>query len=256
MAYRQCHIEQLDLTNACLHASIKDAVLIIIPEGFPGENEVAILRQAGYGTKQGARRFYDHTTTTLNSIGLKTSPSEPCLFRYLGPEGACFVLVYVDDSLLGGDKAAVEKIKNELKQKFQCKFQIPADFLGMDIQINSPGDIELSMRTFSKKMIDTLQIKDNVRANIYTPGRTDCKITKPNDDDKTNADDKDDGTYRSKVGSLTQLADYVPTLRRGLRYKGVIPSPFLSNTSGPIPPPTSSTPCKTNRPRYPPFPIH
>ena len=75
----------------------------------------------------------------------------------------------------------------------------------MDIQINSPGDIELSMRTFSKKMIDTLQIKDNVRANIYTPGRTDCKITKSNDDDKTNADDKDDGTYRSKVGSLNWL---------------------------------------------------
>jgi hypothetical protein len=104
-----------------------------------------MLRQAGYGTKQGARRFYDHTTDTLNSIGLQTSPSEPCLFRHLGKEGACFVLVHVDDSLLGGDKAAVEKIKNELKHKFQCKFQVPVDFLGMDIKINSPDDIELSM---------------------------------------------------------------------------------------------------------------
>jgi hypothetical protein len=141
MACRQCHVEQLDLTNACLHASIKDVVLIIIPEGFPGENEVDILRQAGHGTKQGARRFYDHTTTTLNSIGLKTSPSEPCLFRHLGPEGACFALACVDDSLLGGDEAAVEKIKKELQQKFRCKFQIPVDFLGMDITINSPGDI-------------------------------------------------------------------------------------------------------------------
>jgi hypothetical protein len=205
MANRQCHIEQLNLTNACLHASIKDTALIIIPEGFPGENEIAILRQAGCGTKQGARRFYDHTTTTLNSIGLKNSPSEPCLFRCLGPEGACFALAHVDGSLLGGDKAAVEKIKNELKQKFQCKFQIPVDFLGMDVKINSPGDIELSMRTFSKKMIDTLQTQDNVRANIYTPGRTGCKITKPNDDDKTNTDNKDDGTCRSKVGSLNWL---------------------------------------------------
>ena len=75
----------------------------------------------------------------------------------------------------------------------------------MDIKILSPGEIELSMRTFSKKMIDALQINDNVRANIYTPGRTDCKIIKSNDDDKTNADDKDDGTYRSKVGSLNWL---------------------------------------------------
>ena len=92
---------------------------------------------------------------------------------------------------------AVEKIKQALKTRFQCKFQIPADFLGMDIKIHSPGDIELSMRTFSKKMVDNLNINDNVRANVYTPGRTDCKITKSDDDDKTNADDKDDGTYRS-----------------------------------------------------------
>jgi hypothetical protein len=206
MARRSYHVEQLDLTNAYLHASIKDMVLIIIPEGFPGENEVAILRQAGYGTKQGSRRFYDHTTDTLNSIGLITCPSEPCLFRYLGEEGACFVLVYVDDSLLGGDKRAVEKIKAELKTKFQCKFQTPEDFLGMDIKIHSPGHIELSMRSFSKKMVDTLNIKDNVRAHIYTPGRTDCKIIKPTDGDKVeHAQDKDDGQYRSKVGSLNWL---------------------------------------------------
>ena len=99
----------------------------------------------------------------------------------------------------------MEKIKNALKTKFQFKFQVPEDFLGVDIKIHSPGDIELSMRTFSKKMIDALQINDNARANIYTPGRTDCKIIKSNDDDKTNADDKDDGTHRSKVGSLNWL---------------------------------------------------
>ena len=150
MAKREHHVEQLDLTNACLHASIKDMVLITIPEGFLGENEVAIPRQAGRGTKQGARRFCDHTTDALNSIGLQTCPSEPCLFRRLEKEGARFVLIYVDDSLLGGDKAAVEKIKNELKTKFQCKFQVPVDFLGVGVMINSPGDIELSMRTFSK----------------------------------------------------------------------------------------------------------
>jgi hypothetical protein len=181
MAKRRCHIEQLDLTNAGLRASIKDVALIIIPEGRPGENEVATLRQAGYDTKQGARRFYDHTTGTLNSIGLQTSPSEPCLFRCLGKEGACFVLARVDGSLLGGDKAAVEKIKSELKKKFQCKFQIPTNFLGMDIKIRSPGDIGLSMRTFSKKMTDAPNINDDARANIHAPGRTDYKIIKSNE---------------------------------------------------------------------------
>jgi hypothetical protein len=56
-AARKYHMEQLDLTNAYLHAPIKDKIYIIIPEGFPGEGEVARLDKAAYGTKQGARRF-------------------------------------------------------------------------------------------------------------------------------------------------------------------------------------------------------
>jgi hypothetical protein len=56
-AARKYHMVQLDLTNAYLHAPIKDKVYIIIPEGFPGQGEVARLDKAAYGTKQGARRF-------------------------------------------------------------------------------------------------------------------------------------------------------------------------------------------------------
>jgi hypothetical protein len=57
VAKRKHHVEQLDLTNARSRASIKDTALIIIPEGFPGENEVATLRQAGYGTKTGSTQI-------------------------------------------------------------------------------------------------------------------------------------------------------------------------------------------------------
>jgi hypothetical protein len=56
-AYRKWDMIQLDLTNAYLHAPIQDVVYIIIPPGFPGEGDVDILKNAAYGTKQGARRF-------------------------------------------------------------------------------------------------------------------------------------------------------------------------------------------------------
>ena len=58
-------------------------VYIIISEGFEGQGQIARLRKAAYGTKQGARRFYDHTALTLAKIGLKQCPNEPCLFRYI-----------------------------------------------------------------------------------------------------------------------------------------------------------------------------
>jgi hypothetical protein len=73
---------QLDFTNAYLHAPIKDKVYIIVPEGFQGQGEVARLDKAAYGTKQGARRFYDHSASTLKDIiGMIQCPYEPCLFR-------------------------------------------------------------------------------------------------------------------------------------------------------------------------------
>ena len=68
-AFRQYQLVQLDLTNAYLHAPIQDVVYIYVPEGFPHAGEIARLRKAAYGTKQGARRFYDYTVIILTQIG-------------------------------------------------------------------------------------------------------------------------------------------------------------------------------------------
>ncbi len=70
-AARKYNMVQLDLTNAYLHAPIKDKVYIIVSEGFPGQGEVARLDKAAFGTKQGARRFYDPSASTLKEIGMR-----------------------------------------------------------------------------------------------------------------------------------------------------------------------------------------
>jgi hypothetical protein len=108
----------MGLTNAYLHADIKDVVLISIPDNFPGAGEVALLEKGLYGTKQGSRRFYDHTDQVFKTIGLKPCPNEPCICRRLNDDGACFVLLYVDDALLTGDRTTVQ-------QHFKCKFHAP-----------------------------------------------------------------------------------------------------------------------------------
>ncbi len=78
-AFRQWEMIQLDLTNAYLHAPIQDIVYIYIPDGFPGAGEIALLQKAAYGTKQGARRFYDFTIQVFKQIGLTTCPNDPPL---------------------------------------------------------------------------------------------------------------------------------------------------------------------------------
>jgi hypothetical protein len=113
-AYRRYEIVQLDLTNAYLHAPMKDVVYIYIPDGFPGEGEIARLDKAAYGTKQGARRFYDFSAETLIKIGMKQCTIEPCLFRFNpSKDEECFLLQYERDK--SSDKTVTTQIEQALQ---------------------------------------------------------------------------------------------------------------------------------------------
>jgi hypothetical protein len=203
-AYRKWDMIQLDLTNAYLHAPIQDIVYIVVPEGFPGAGEIALLQKAAYGTKQGTRWFYDFTVKVLTQIGLHACPNGPGLFRYLYQDSVCFLLQYVDDALISGDTKAIEQLQKQMKKYLQCKFEKPKDFLGLDITHPEPGELTLSMTTFTSKMCDILNLEDNLFGDVLTPGRTDKKV---NRDDQHEPDDK----YCSFVGTLNWLS-------MGLRY--------------------------------------
>ncbi len=131
-------------------------------------------------------------------------PNDPGLYRYLYKDSVCFVLQYVDDALIAGEQLAVDCLKKELGKYFQCKFAAPKDFLGLDLDIQQPGDIKLSMRSFTSKMQQVMEINDPFPGEVATPGRTDKKINRL---DEHQANDK----YRSHVASLNWLT-------MGLRY--------------------------------------
>ncbi len=126
---------------------------IYIPEGFSDEGEIARLDKAAFGTKQGARRFYDFSAETLIKTGMKQCTIEPCLFRFnRSKDEECFLLQYYDDSLIAGTKEAIRQLQHKLNKHFKCKFQKPKDFLGMDIEHKALGQITLSMRNYNKHL--------------------------------------------------------------------------------------------------------
>ncbi len=213
-AFREYEMTQLDLTNAYLHAPIVDVVYIIIPERFDGAGQIARLRKAAYGTKQGARRFYDHTALTLAKIGLTQCPNEPCLFRYIHAGEECYLLQYVDDSLISGTPKALKHLQEQLKKYFKCKFIKPKDFLGLDLTHKEPGEITLSMETFSTKMEQVLAIKDTFPGDVFIPGRKDKKIIRGENIEENKE-------YRSHVGTLNWLC-------MGVRYDVVYTTKELS----------------------------
>ncbi len=94
---------------------------------------------------------------------------------------------------------AIEDLKAKLKKNFKCKFQMPKDFLGIDIEHTKLGEIRLSMRTFTTKMVDALDLpKETLKYPIITLGKTDKKIVRDQDPENNEK-------YRSHVGALNWL---------------------------------------------------
>jgi hypothetical protein len=71
---RACYACAGDSKNARLHSKLKGLIFIVIPEGFPGAGEIAILRKASCGTKQGTRCYCDLFADTLKALGLTQCP--------------------------------------------------------------------------------------------------------------------------------------------------------------------------------------
>ena len=63
----------------------------------------------------------------------------------------------------------------------------------MDIENKALGEITLSMSTFTEKLPQAFDLKDNVWGGLQTPGRTDKKIVRGQDPEKNEQ-------YRSHVG--------------------------------------------------------
>ena len=116
------------------------------------------------------------TANVFKHIGMVQCPNEPCLFRYLMNGDEAFIIQYVDDSLIAGQPMAVKKLKEELAKYFQCKFNTPKDFLGLDITNPKKGEIALAMTSYTDRIASALQFSPQHDGPVLTPGRTDKKI--------------------------------------------------------------------------------
>lgn len=131
-AHEDLELDQLDVKTAFLNGELEEDVWMEQPEGFktPGGAKCK-LRRTIYGLKQASRAWYLRLRQKLEQHGLKVSSADAAL--YVGTD--LIVLVYVDDILLAGRRAAVDACKKVLAQEFDVKDMGPASyFLGMEIE--------------------------------------------------------------------------------------------------------------------------
>ena len=99
--------KQGDISCAFLHAHLEEneKVYLSMPQGFKqydkrGREKVLSMRRSIYGLRQAPRNFWKYMVEKFETVGLKQSDFDPCLF--IGD--TCIAVIFVDDVLLWSTK--------------------------------------------------------------------------------------------------------------------------------------------------------
>ncbi|CAA7018785.1 unnamed protein product [Microthlaspi erraticum] len=156
-AAKQWVVHQMDVNNVFLHGDLEEEVYMRLPPGFKsaGSNKVCKLKKALYGLKQAPRCWFSKLTAALCGYGFKQSHSNSSLFMLTRGASRLYVLVYVDDLIIGDDDAeAVDRFKGYLGECFHMKdLGLLKYFLGIEVARSDKG-FYLSQRKYVLDIIN------------------------------------------------------------------------------------------------------
>ena len=207
------HILAGDVSTAFLHALLTDEVFVIPPvEYYPNGGVLWKLRKAMYGLKQSPRMWQQHFASVAASLGFERLKSDSNL--YFHPERRCYMLCYVDDLLIFGDKKTTEFLFSELQKQLCLRSEgvlepgTSISFLGR-CTTRREDSIEMSMPTsYIDKMLEQLDMLKCRHA--ATPG-TDS-LRKLIDSEEL-LSPEDHRLYRRIVGQLLWLSSIRPDIQ-------------------------------------------
>ena len=137
-------LRQLDVNNAFLQGTLTDDVYMQQPPGFQHSqypNHVCKLRKAIYGLRQAPRAWYNELRHFLLLQGFMNSKSDSSLFIFHQDYTIIYLLVYVDDIIVIGNKSSsIHKFIQQLATRFSLKDLGSLHyFLGVDATFTTHG---------------------------------------------------------------------------------------------------------------------
>ena len=131
-------LRQLDISNAFFHGFLKEEVFMQQPPGYVDSHypsHVCKLHKSLYGLKQAPRAWFDRFTSQLLHLGFVASLADPSLFIYQSNHTTIYLLLYVDDIILTGNKSTqLSHLITALSHTFELKDLGPLSyFLGIQI---------------------------------------------------------------------------------------------------------------------------
>jgi hypothetical protein len=112
---------------------------------------VCRLKNSMYGLKQSPRMWYQRFDTYILGLGFTRSKENHYVYFKLIDDHLIYLVLYVDDMLLIGNKEIIQDVKTQLSSKFHMKGLGAANFiLGMEIK---RGQVNRKLLKFNRKKL-------------------------------------------------------------------------------------------------------
>ena len=197
----------IDVETAFLLGDLEEEIYMQCNE-VHDKDEVLLLEHSIYGLVQAARQYYKKFISALRDIGFVGGYPDPCLMTRHGKEGVVFIAIWVDDSLLVGDKDAIDKTIEDLKRKgFTLKVEgTLQDYLSCEITLDQEKGVGW---IHQPHLVDKLESKFKAMVEKFqdyrTPGTPGEHVMR-NMEFKVDAEKH--SIYRSGVGMLLYLVKH------------------------------------------------
>ena len=206
---KECGV--FDIETAFLNADTDKELYMEVPQGVEaGEDEVARLLKAIYGTVQAARAFGQLFAKIMRKIGFKQSSADPCLFIRKDENGTVFVIIYIDDGFFVGDRPAIDSMVTQLEGeglKLKVKHNME-DYLSCQVKFNKDGRRAWLGQPHMIKKIESSFGEEARSARLgKTPGTPGQILNRPQKGEEALPADKQ-RRLRSGVGMLLYLVKH------------------------------------------------
>ena len=196
-----------DVKNAFVNATLKRAVFIKIPYGYPGnldrDTQALKVSQALYGLRRSPNEWNNKLYEILKSLGFERTCADWNLFMKTTDSTTMYIAFHVDDGLItSNDQNALRKILEAMSKIVEIKTDYqPLSFLRVGIARNRKEKlIGLSIREY----IETCARKFEVsRDKIYATPMDSGFVPTVEANDTPFDRNKD---YRALIGSLMHIS--------------------------------------------------
>ncbi|KAE9193583.1 hypothetical protein PF005_g18012 [Phytophthora fragariae] len=157
-------VKQYDIETAFLNGDLDEVVYMTVPTGMKvAADMVCQLRRSLYGLKQAAAVWFRTIRDVFRRAGFVQCAADTCLFAKRSGRAPVFVVLYVDDLLIGCKyEEDAEEVRRELAKHFTVKELGDVRYvLGMEVKYDKKkGELWLGQKQFIERMVDKFRQTD------------------------------------------------------------------------------------------------